>query len=901
MNGDRWRQLEEVFFQAIELPAGDRLEFVAQTCEDAGMRAELRRMLQAHEGGLEMEIEGQLMVGEDALGQLAVGTKIGPYRTIELIGEGGMGAVYLAERADDQYEHRVAIKLLRPGFHSASELHRFKLERQILARLDHPNIATLLDGGVDASQRPYLVMQFVKGEPITDYCDRLRLTIDQRLELFEQACRAVAFAHQNLVVHRDLKPGNILVTEDGVVKLLDFGIAKLLRSEGVDREQEPLETAAGDRLYTRFYASPEQKSGGSVTTATDVYALGVLLHLLLTGNLPVEEKTTSRRPSQVVTDKGDETGPETLETRCRKRQTSSKELRRVLRGDLDTIVGVAMREEPTRRYASASSLLNDVSRYREGLWVTARGDSAAYLASKFVARNKLAVAALLALVVSSALFAAFSAFQARTISKERDVARLEKQKVDSVLEVLLNMLGTADPASGPGGDRIPVEDLLQRVGRRIGELGDHPEVQGQLRFELGEIYRQRGQDVSARPLLEEAHQQAVMNQGATSVAALEAQHSLALVLGRSGNVKAARQLLEQEIRLRQEAMDGEDPGLRRARAALASTLPPREGIQLLLGCQEHLARVNPEPSEELAGLLDSLGVLYQEVGDRTAAAQSFRESIAIMRVIHPEEHPSVYKVMSHLAAVTENRVEAVATFRRLIALGVRLWGESSTQVATAWNDFGVHLAHQDKPAEAEKAFRKSVELWQGEFGDQHPMVFNGLRNVGRSLELQERYAEAVAVLDQALEIAQDLPDVPPRISYYLKGQREMARFRTDPALDIRPRLRQIESGLRRNSLGEKDWYVADSLIWRGAVALQLDDFEDAHASYDAALSLRTQQLEADDPKLDEAKCGVAITLLALEPRSAKARDLLAECSSNYLQWGLADPWLLRGVQREVGR
>ena len=336
---------------------------------------------------------------------------VGPYRLLEEIGHGGMGTVWLAERSDEAYTKRVAIKLMQRGLHSTELLARFKTERQILASLDHPHIARLIDGGTTENGVPYVVMEHVEGKPLDLHCDEERLTTGQRLELFSQVCEAVSFAHRHLVVHRDLKPANIMVTAKGEPKLLDFGIAKLLDPENAGHTVA--ETATSARLLTPEYASPEQVRGEPISVATDVYALGVLLYRLMTGRSPYGVSTEvpreyeaaildnePLRPSTVVT------SPDTDPAVVTSRSTSPQKLQRRLVGDLDNIVLHALQKEAERRYATVNELSTDIGRYLAHLPVVARGDDWLYKARKFLVRNARSLAITTMVVVSIAALTA---------------------------------------------------------------------------------------------------------------------------------------------------------------------------------------------------------------------------------------------------------------------------------------------------------------------------------------------------------------------------------------------------------------------------------------------------------------------------------------------------------------
>ncbi|MGH7574939.1 MAG: serine/threonine-protein kinase, partial [Longimicrobiales bacterium] len=376
MNPHRWQRLEAVFFGALETPAEERRAYLDRVCaDDAELRAEVEAVLAAHAvaGGpdpvwLAAVTMGAASESADAL----IGTRIGAHRLDERIGHGGMGVVYRAHRVDEQYQREVAIKLVRSGLDADEMTRRFRVERQILANLQHPNIATLLEGGITEDGQPYLVMPYVRGVPITTYAETHALTVRDRLRLFRTVCNAVQYAHANLVVHRDLKPSNILVTDDGDVRLLDFGIAKLLAPEtaGVTAV---LTTDAF--LLTPEHAAPEQLQRRPVTTATDVYALGVLLYELLTGVRPF------RSASQV----------DLYRAICEHDPTRPSAISPQLPGDLDPIVLMALRKDPTRRYASAGQLAEDVTRFLEGRPVLARPDSIRYRARRFIGRNRTAV------------------------------------------------------------------------------------------------------------------------------------------------------------------------------------------------------------------------------------------------------------------------------------------------------------------------------------------------------------------------------------------------------------------------------------------------------------------------------------------------------------------------------
>ena len=420
MSSDRWQHLEDLFHAALDRPASERDRFLAEACaDDQELRAEVERLLKADQQASAFIDNAASSVERVAASVLPNGRQVGAYRVVRELGRGGMGAVYLGERADAQFDMRVAIKLIKRGMDTDSVLQRFRHERQILAALEHPNIARLLDGGTTDEGLPYFVMEYVDGQPIDEYCRAHRLSLEQRLDLFRHVCGAVSYAHQHLVVHRDIKPSNILVTADGIPKLLDFGIAKLLESGD---EALTLATEAGGQVMTPQYASPEQLRGERVTTVSDVYGLGVLLYELLAGARPYDViGKSSDEIRQIVT--SDVLRPSAMAARG-----SDDLLARRLRGDLDTIVLTAMRTDPAERYGSVALLADDVRRYVEGLPVVARGDSWTYRTARFIRRRKLGVAAAAAIVISLIGGVIATSWQARVARAER--VRAERRFAD---------------------------------------------------------------------------------------------------------------------------------------------------------------------------------------------------------------------------------------------------------------------------------------------------------------------------------------------------------------------------------------------------------------------------------------------------------------------------------------
>ncbi len=606
----RWRQVKEIFQQAVELDTGARAGYLASACaDDAGLRGEVEMMLAVDEDAsafLEKSpvssLGEKLMAGRD---QMPEGQRIGPYRVLREIGHGGMGSVYLAERDDEHFDQQVAIKVIRRGMDSDDILRRFHNERQILANLNHPNIARLIDGGSTADGRPYYVMEYIAGRGIDEYCDARRLSITDRLGLFRQVCAAVHYAHQRLVIHRDLKPSNILVTDEGVVKLLDFGIAKLLASG--DHGQTATVTLLG--IMTPAYASPEQVRSDNITTASDVYSLGVILYELLTGHRPyhfpsarpdemarVICESLPERPSAAVVRDGGETLTEASRQNVprpaaargavprvwlpsvisRTRGDSVERLRRRLHGDLDNIALMALRKDAQRRYASVEQFSDDIRRYLEGLPVIARPDTLGYRAAKFVRRNKAGVAAAFLVLLSLCGGIVTTWHQARVAQRQRalaesrfsDVRQLANSFVFKFHDAIVRL-----PGSTPVREML-VKDATAYLDKLAAEAGGDRELQHELALAYlklgdaqGKIYdantgHTAGALASYRKaieLLEPLARSGAGRDAKIKEDLLKAYQTICALMLRTGQGKEAKALLEKAVPMGEEMLAAE-PG-----------------------------------------------------------------------------------------------------------------------------------------------------------------------------------------------------------------------------------------------------------------------------------------------------------------------------------------------------
>jgi eukaryotic-like serine/threonine-protein kinase len=504
MTPERWQQVKSVLHQALQIPAGQRGSFLDSACNgDQILRQEVESLLLEDSAGTEGFLGSLDLTPEDVHGHAFwVGRRIGSYEITDIIGEGGMGEVYRAARADEQYQKQVAIKIVKLGLDTPFALARFRGERQILASLEHPNIARLLDGGTTENGLPFVVMELVEGQRLDEYCDVHKLATTERLELFLQICAAVQYAHQRLIIHRDIKPGNVLVNAEGVPKLLDFGIAKILESN--EASLQPAQTTSLVRLLTPQYASPEQIKGEPITTASDVYSLGVVLYELLTGRAPYNVpthtphelsravcETEPERPSMAVLRKQlpaneGERRPADESAVTPTREGSPEKLSKRLSGDLDNIVLMALRKEPQRRYASVEQFAQDIRRHLEHLPVVARKDTFAYRMSKFIVRHKVGVtvAALVAVALLSST--GITIRQARIARAER--ARAERRFND--VRKLANslMFEVHDAIQDLPGATAARKLILQRAQEYLDGLAQESQSDPALLRELAVAY-----------------------------------------------------------------------------------------------------------------------------------------------------------------------------------------------------------------------------------------------------------------------------------------------------------------------------------------------------------------------------------------------------------------------------
>ena len=805
-------RIERLFEEAARRPPGEREAFLEQACgADSSLRTEVESLLRAEEkaGGFlqDLAVDELTEPGDGIAGSLAPGRMVGAYQLQAKIGEGGMSTVYLAARADDQYRQRVAIKLVPLAMASADHLRRFRRERHILASLDHPNIARLQDAGTTEEGLPYFVMDYIEGESIDLYCDRHRLSIRERLELFRKICSTVHYAHQNLVVHRDLKPSNILVTEDGVPKLLDFGIAKLLNPELMSPSLQP--TLTWHRVLTPDYASPEQVQGKTITTASDVYSLGVLLYKLLTGRPP--HRTASRTPQEIermVTAEEPEK-PSTAVTGdvrggaggcpdpaavSRARNARPAELRRRLAGDLDNIVAMALRKEPQRRYGSAQQLSEDLRRHLDGHPVLARQDAFGYRTGKFLRRHRWGVAVVIAFCGLISVFSVLLVMQSVRLARERDHAW-------QLLSYIKEVFGAVDPAE-LRGKPLAVTELLEIGMARTDELERQSEMKAEILNLLGDLYLKLGDYDRAEVGYTEALEIRRELFGEEHLKVAEGLSDLGQVLRAKGDYQAARRFHEQALAQRRR----------------------------LLG----------EESSEVASELSNLADLANDVGEYETAERLYLQAIATQRELLGDDDPQVATLLSSLATLYFNRAdldESEGVHRQALELRRRALGNDHPEVAESLNNLAVVLEEKGQSAAAGELYREALELHRRIWGNEHPEVARTLNNLGVFHFRLKEYALAESLYEEALELRRKLLGEDHRlVALTLTNLAALKRAMGD--LEASERLYRQLLTIWQRAAGPEHPRMAHGLLGLGLTLIQKGEAEAAEPLLRRAVALR---------------------------------------------------------------
>jgi tetratricopeptide (TPR) repeat protein len=770
-SGDRWRTAAAYLDLVLDAAPDDRARYLELLRTfDSQISADVAVLLEHHR-----ELTAKRFLEDSPALPVSLpgaGSRVGGYLLRCLIGHGGMGSVWLADRIDGRYEGKAAVKLLNTSMTGPGGEARFIREGTILARLTHPHIARLLDAGLSAPDgHAYLVLEYVDGENIETFCDKQQLGVDGRIRLFLDVLDAVAHAHANLVVHRDIKPSNVLVTADGCVKLLDFGVAKLLENTTgradatVPRERSGL---------TPRYAAPEQIDDEAVTTATDVYALGVLLYELLARRHPAGTNNIAAAEllKAIIVDdppRPSEVGP--------------VDWRRDLSGDLDTIVMKALKKRPADRYQSAEALADDLQRYLRHEPISARPDRFGYRAAKFARRHRGRLAVAAAVMIAAASLVGF--YTAR-LSAERDRSQREAEKATRVSELLTGLLTAADPYRTPDAKEVTVRNMLDLGAERIDrELADQPELRAEMLTVMGRVYQRLGAYDKAQPMLERALPLGREAFGKSHPRVAQTLNDLGVLHRERGDSAGARPLLEEALAMRRLVLGAKDP-------AVAVTLV-------------ELARVN------------------KDLGFMDAAEPLVREALEIRRASLGETHQDTATSMNDLALLLIDRGElgeAERLFRRTVEIYTRNLGESHESTVIARGNLGLALYSQGRSAESEHELREALRFEEANFGAASPQIAPTLNNLAYAVLDLGRADEAQSILERAVTLTREgLGDAHPRYATCALNLGRVYLMKSNPAA-AEPLIRRgLE--IRTKKMRDGDWRIAQAKSLYGAALIAL--------------------------------------------------------------------------------
>ncbi|MDX1384187.1 MAG: serine/threonine-protein kinase [Thermoanaerobaculia bacterium] len=899
----QWAQVERALDALLEEGSLDEAKLrsrLAELCNDEHVRAEVEalwRAAQAESGLLERSLEDEvpelLGVLDDEIGADSSswqGRTIGAYRLTGVIGRGGMGVVYEASRADEHFEKKVAVKLMPYGLETAEGHRRFLVERQILADLEHPNLARLLDGGVTPEGTPYLAMELVAGTPIDDYVARGRLPLAARLDLFRAVCAAVQYAHQHMVIHCDLKPSNILVTAEGEVKLLDFGVAKLIDPDD-GRQAGPTRS----RPLTPAFASPEQIRQRPVTAASDIYSLGVILYRLLTGTAPYDLDGLS--PQEVESVVAVRT-PEAASQRARTLEAGGNSPpipSRRLRGDLDNIVAKALRKEPADRYATVDQLGEDLSRFLRGHPIAAREPTRAYRLGKFVTRHRAGVAATLLLAVS--VFAGVAG-----VLWQSSQAAAEARRAEEVADFLVGLFAAADPFSPEG--EVEVSTLLDRGVERIrSELAHDPAIRAAVLDAMGRSYDGVGDHERAIELNREALALRQAELGPQSPQALESAMHLGTALTHQGRYDEARPLLEGVLRSRQrlgstletaqahryvgelaQATGDYATAAAHLRRALAMLEPLRPDTDLLAAqARSELAAAITWLGEDAqavayleealtiaeatagtehpisASIRNNLALEVHGLGDYERAEALYHQTLEIQERTLGASHQSLGMTLTSLGKLLMDEGDYVGArphLERAVALqGSELDADNFFRIATEIN-LATLLRELGETGKAQALYLGAIERFERILGDDNTRTARVRTHLGVTLWREGRLAEAEAALRRALAVQRGEETHFQHLAETLLGLGGVLCDRGRP-IEAEPLLREA-LGLFTSVLDADNWQVAEARAELGRSLLQLGQTDEAAPLLVAAVPVLEASRRAADPRLERARASLAM-------------------------------------------
>ncbi len=857
------RQAHSVLARLLAVPAPDRAAWLDRVLPGEGdLHDRMLAAVTAQSDGLAIapESSANLSMGATPYPDPLLGQRLGPFVVQERVPEqGGMGTVYRGRRADGTFVQDVAIKVIPRGRDTDVLLRRFSLERRVLGRLQHAHIVRILDAGATADGRPYLVMEWVDGLPLDRFCADQRLNLTERLQLFQQVCAAVQYAHQHFIVHRDLKPGNVLVTRAGTPKVLDFGLAKVLDEES---GAAGFISRAEERPMTPAYASPEQVRRGAITTATDVYALGLILFELLTGERPYRLKSSSATEIERVICEQDPAVP------------SHVARTRTLRGELDAIVLRALQKQPAARYQSPAALSDDIARYLDGRPVLARSVTAPYRCAKFVRRH---FKGLTAAAIAVAVMAAFVAQNMRHASK----LTVERDRAEASLKFLVSLFKASDPDNAKG-DTITAGELLDRgVDRLTTELQNQPQTRASLLFTIGSVFDSLGRFDAADAALQQSVELKRTLRGNPGPELAEVLNALGRVARAKGEIDRAERLYVEALLIRRATLDADDPSVAQSLSSLGQLLRDRGDLTTAEAhYRQALNILRRRNDPDRAAVLLGLANVLNKQSKPAAALHASREAWETSAQIYGSEHTTTlaarYFMVWDLLDLGEYS-EAERAAREVAANRSRILGDAHPRVAEAWYSLGFTLTMMGRIDEAERALRASEAVWRRLPGKVENRAAWTLRTLAGVLSKQGRYAEAEAMHREALDMrVRRLGKNDPDVGDSWLGLGDM--FHRQGRWPEAEQYFRMDVELQRAQPKAAPKFLVMAEEGLGRLLTESGRLDEAEPLLRHALQSRRRDLPAESP-------GVAFVEV-----------LLGDCIAKHGQFEEAEPLLRRGTQ-----
>lgn len=891
MHPDTFARLEKLFHQASALRESEQKSFLDRECQgQESLRSQVEALLRADETRVE-NFQGLIQDSLEWIATTPQPSRIGPYQVLRELGRGGFSTVYLARRDDGHFDMQVAIKRVHKHLQSPEVLRRLRLERQILALLDHPNIGRIFDGGSTEDGMPYVVMEYIVGQPIDQFCDHRKLNLPARLQLFRQVCGAVQYAHRNLVLHRDLKPSNILVNEAGAVKLVDFGIAKLLQGDGEKEEDSAsaspdlvsVLTQPGGGALTPEYASPEQVLGNPLTTATDVYSLGVVLYVLICGQRPYQfEKSNWSHLEQVVC--------QSIPLPPSQLLAKADHARGRYLGDLDIIVAKALNKEPDRRYASVEALAEDLRRTLEGLPIEARPDSIVYRSRKFVARHAAAVGTLALLFATMVVAVVVTQWQAREAQRARQQAEQqqtraehESRRAEQVARFLEELFEDTDPYANQGR-QLTAREVLERGSQRIRrELRHDLPLSAELMTTMGRVYRRMSLYDEAEDLLQMALQTHSTSGGTDTPREGKTLRDLGILFSDRGLCDRAETTL-------QRAADLQRTLGREHQDSLATTLhymgrnamkcadgQRAEGL-ILRSLELYEGALEPD-SERIVDTKSLLAELWFTSGDYGRAGTAFEQILALRRSSLGEDHPKVAISLSDVAAVYQaqgDTTTAIQFYSQALEVQRRGLGDQHFSVAQSLYNLATVHGNLSQWEEAQNLLQESMEITRQVFGDEHPWVADCLQELGHAYRYLGDLDAAEASFRRSLELRRQAwgPEHPLVAQSLLSLAALTAKKDPERGLDL---YREILAS-QESTLTADDFRLSYTLTPLGRLLVRLEKPQLAVPHLRRALDLRRRGLSEDhwETGLSEYYLGQCLRALGQGEETRLQEDRLQE-------------------------